>query len=304
MSLQPRQRLRAPKRNPAILKVLEKENNDENKRVNVIHKLNDEYDTLIPRWKGVALTANAELDAEGTDKLPWANIKFSSGSSSGKKVATIGSDEYARWEQIGVATGESMPLSELAKYRYHIDLGGGGGTTWSGTIEKLALPGLLFHHVTPMKDYIHDHLTPWKHYIPVSADLKDLRSKFNWAESHPVEAKRIADEGTKFMRELGTPQGFEKIFEQDFVEPVRRVIEAYQPVANVHQQHGNNNDGSSISSWKDVLDSLGDNNRFVPVLECNGIGTSDDCQLIVGDDQIGFNWKNTGNSSVSLKESS
>ena len=113
----------------------------------------------------------------------------------------------------------------------------------------------------------------------------------------------IADEGTKFMRELGTPQGFEKIFQQDFVKPVRRVIEAYQPVANVHQQHGNNNDDSSISSWKDVLDSLGDNNRFVPVLECNGIGTSDDCQLIVGDDQIGLNWKNTDDSSVSLKES-
>ena len=54
---------------------------------------------------------------------------------------------------------------------------------------------------------------------------------------------------------------------------------------------------------KDVLDSLGDNNRFVPVLECNGIGTSDDCQLIVGDDQIGLNWKKMGDSSVSLKES-
>ena len=36
-----------------------------------------------------------------------------------------------KWESIGVATGESMTMLELAKYKYHIDLGGAGGTTWT-----------------------------------------------------------------------------------------------------------------------------------------------------------------------------
>lgn len=47
----------------------------------------------------------------------------------------------------------------------------------TGTVEKLAMPGLLFHHVSPTKDYIHDRLKPWKHYIPVRPDLKDLKAK-------------------------------------------------------------------------------------------------------------------------------
>lgn len=36
-----------------------------------------------------------------------------------------------------MARGDRMSRPELAKYKYHIDLGGGGGTTWTGTIEKL-----------------------------------------------------------------------------------------------------------------------------------------------------------------------
>ena len=287
-SLQPRNRLREPKRNKFIREVLYQEDDEgkddendhhkHNKRINVIVKMNEQYDTLLPRWKGVVLTANAEINAEGTDKLPWANIKFSSGTG---KVVTVGSVKYAVWEKLGIATGESMSLLELANYKYHIDLGGGGGTTWTGTTTKLAMPGLLFHHVTPMKDYIHDHLTPWRHYIPISADLKDLKSKFDWAESHPVEAKRIADEGTKFMREIGTPQGFGTMFEQDFVEPVKQVIEAYQLIRE---------DGLL---WTDVLLSESNSAHFLPILECNGLGlkVKDDCQLMIGKEETGPKWR-------------
>jgi len=226
--------------------------------------LNEKFDTLLPRWKGIALTANAEEDT--SDSIPWANMRFSSYLGAGK-TPTIGSEKYALWESVDIATGEHMSLQELAKYKYHIDLGGGGGTTWSGTIEKLGMPGLLFHHVTPTKDYIHDYLIPWKHYIPVSTDLKDLKQKFNWAESHPVEAKRIADASTDFMRELSTPQGYSKMFEQAFVEPLQRVIDAYQPVASVHD---------SVSSWREVFQSMGRECRVLPVMECTGTGS---CQM-------------------------
>ena len=224
--------------------------------------MNEKFDTLLPRWKGVALTANAE---EANVDIPWANMRFSSYLGAGK-TPTIGSEKYASWESVSIATGEHMNLQKLAKYKYHIDLGGGGGTTWSGTIEKLGMPGLLFHHVTPMKDYIHDFLIPWKHYIPVSTDLKDLKQKFDWAESHPQEAKRIADSSTDFMRELSTPEGYEKMFEQTFVEHLQQVIEAYQPVASV-------NDGMT---WRELLQSMGKECRVFPVMECTGTGS---CQM-------------------------
>ena len=238
-----------------------------------IHSLNDQFDKLLPRWKGVALTADAELKAEGTDKLPWANIKLSTFANGVKP--TLGDPRYAKWDALGIPMGEYMNTQEQATYKYQIDLGGCGGTTWTGTINKLAMPGLLFHHVTPMKDYIHDHLKPWKHYIPVSASLHDLKQKYDWAESHPMEAKRIADAATDFMRELGTHRGFGTVFDQDFVEPMRRVIEAYVPVSKAHHR---------MSSWRELLDSLGvENHRHVPIMECSGESSGEaNCQVVGG----------------------
>ena len=201
--------------------------------------LRENYDKLVPRWKGVVLTAESEMEASQTNTLPKLNIKFSHVAGFGKKKRLAkGSPEYQGWEQISFpVAGDFMSLRELAKYKYQIDLGGGGGTTWTGTFEKLALPGLLFHHVTPTKDYIHDLIEPWVHYVPVRSDLSDLLDKLEWAESHPDEARQISENATKFMREMGTKDGFERVFQNSMVKPLRRVIEAYTPLDPADTKH-------------------------------------------------------------------
>ena len=252
-----------------VRQLFDKDKDAGERRRNAIRALNEQIDSLVPRWKGAALTADAELQVEGTNDLPWANIKFSSYNWKGKKP-TIGSHQYEPWENVGIAVGEGMSPAELAKYKYHIDLGGGGGTTWGGTIEKLSMPGLLYHHMTPTKDYIHDYLTPWKHYIPVSENLQDLKKKFDWAEAHPQEAKRIADAGTDFMRELGTPQGFGKLYDDVFVEPLKRVIEAYQPVSTTHPD----------KTWRGILSGYGHMVSVNPIMECDGLVDLIDCKRL------------------------
>jgi hypothetical protein len=123
------------------------------------------YDELIPRWRGVVWTAEAERDAErinnalsrkqkrvrGGGVLPWCNIKLA-GTMHMERTPTPAAEVeyYRKFAEYGIpAAGEAMDLETLGTYKYHIDLGGGGGTTWSGTLEKLGLPGLLFHHITP-----------------------------------------------------------------------------------------------------------------------------------------------------------
>lgn len=233
------------------------------RRHGAIRALAREYDTLLPRWKAAVLTAQAEEEAdERMGREPWANMKFSAYMQGGNKGPTAGSPIYAPWELAGIAVGRGISPLELARYRYHIDLGGGGGTTWTGTTNKLAMPGLLFHHVTPTKDYYHDLMVPWRHYVPVNHDLADLRSKFDWAESRPGEARKIAESATQFMRYLGTPEGFGRMFEASFVDPIRRAIDAYQPVSATHP---------GGATWREVLSSLEDGDRFVPVMECTGV---------------------------------
>jgi hypothetical protein len=248
--------------------------------------LQENYSKLVPRWQGVVLTALAFRDAERARAngaphpiIPWVNIKFSNYvDDKGVKTATRGSADYREWEEIGMpVAGEYIDLERSAKYRYHIDLGGGGGTTWSGTMQKLALPGLLFHHVTPTKDYIHDYMKPWVHYIPVASDLSDLKAKFEWAEQHPVEAKNIADRGTELIRYLTGPEGFKQMYEEDLVEPLRRVIEAYQPTVKAFRK----------PNWRLIVDSM-DGETIKPIMKCYG-RRHGDCVELVGKNVFGGN---------------
>ena len=199
-----------------------------------VNTMKELYDGLIPRWQGVVLTADAELEAEKKMKLPWVNIKFSSGNT----------EKLAGFVKYGIpAQGESIWGSDLASYRYHIDLGGGGGTTWTGTIYKASLPGLLFHHVTPTKDFIHDYLIPWVHYVPIAGDLHDLKEKYDWAEENPQVAKSISENASKLVSHLVSPEGMDEMYNQFIIKPMRRIIDAYLPVLVAHPG----------LSWREVL---------------------------------------------------
>ena len=231
-------------------------------------------DKLTPRWQGVLLTSEAELEARelggggppalpglNGPALPWVNIKFASVNVGGEKVPASDNEGLRLLQdKFGIsAIGDSMNMMEHAQYKYQIDLGGGGGTTWTGTIEKLALPGVLFHHVTPTKDWFHDHLDPWVHYIPIATDLSDLREKYDWAESHPTEAQRIAEAGTEFARWMGSQEGFEQLYQEHFVAPLGKIIASYELPRKKY--HG-----------KKVLDILREegNGSFGVVARCGG----------------------------------
>jgi hypothetical protein len=105
----------------------------------------------------------------------------------------------------------------------------GGGTTWEGTLTKLRMPGVLFHHETPTKDWFYDLMKPWVHYIPVRTDLADLLSRYHWAEAHPEEVKKIAAESTKLAKYLMSYQYLDKVYQELFVDFFGKVVEAYEP---------------------------------------------------------------------------
>ena len=79
------------------------------------------------------------------------------------------------------------------------------------------MPGLLFHHETPAKDWFYDDLTAWEHYVPVDLTLDDLHDKFLWAEAHPDEARRIARAGQDFVRNMRTDEWMRDTYDRYFV---------------------------------------------------------------------------------------
>lgn len=247
--------------------------------INALRKLGN--DVLLPRWKGVLLTSEAELEAQqmtieqqnnGKSNnlnaiLPWVNIKFASCAIQGKKVPASQNSNYIKLQSVGIsAIGEYISVQDQAVYKYHIDLGGGGGTTWTGTLEKLAMPGVLFHHVTPTTDYFYNRLQPWVHYIPVRADLTDLKERFDWAESHPLEAQRISNAATAFAKWVGSEQGFRTMYHEYLVDPLKASLEAYNDATD-EKRFGRK------TSVMDVIEEQmkSKNNNWNVVAICSGL---------------------------------
>jgi hypothetical protein len=115
--------------------------------------------------------------------------------------------DSGRGDPLHLDTHDHLEEDTFGKYRYQLDLGGGGGTTWSGTIAKLAMPGVLFHHVTSMKDSYFDLLKPYEHYYPLNEDLSNFEELVQEVKDDPEKAKRISAAATtwvKKFRKLGS----------------------------------------------------------------------------------------------------
>ncbi|KAI2508949.1 Glycosyl transferase family 90 [Fragilaria crotonensis] len=186
---------------------------------------------LQPRCRAVAMSLRAEwlvsqnksFENENQTKYysnSWFDARFRLGG---------GMDLPHTTSQAKLLETDAVPMSEIAKYKYQIDFGGIGGTTWTGTITKLAMPGVLFHHETPAKDWFHDEIQPWVHYVPVDLFLSNLYDMYVWAETHPIEAKKIAKQGQEFARYVASGEYWNKTFEKLYVQGLGRIVDAYQP---------------------------------------------------------------------------
>eukprot|EP00957_Ditylum_brightwellii_P118707 9054058-Ditylum_brightwellii.AAC.1 len=127
------------------------------------------WDELLPRWKAVTLSLEEDLNIKqkGIGEMPWLDAKFFSNNLAKFKLFL---DVDAN-----IATDAHLSQEQQINYKYHIDLGGSGGTSWAGMLSKMAMPGVLFHHETLTRDWFYDEVKPWVHYIPVKMDLSDLR---------------------------------------------------------------------------------------------------------------------------------
>ena len=88
------------------------------------------------------------------------------------------------------------PANALHHYRYLIDVDG-NTNAWGGLFERL-LSGSPVLKVASPKDYrqwYDGRLRPWHNYVPISADMCDLRDKIRWLGAHDDVAEKIGANG-------------------------------------------------------------------------------------------------------------
>ena len=189
-----------------------------------------QWNELTPRWRAVALCAQARLQKMETSEPHWIHAKFS-----GHGIGGI----HKNLEDLGVTvTAEDrMSPEDMARYKYQLALGGGGGTSWRGTLTKLGMPGLLFQQESPTIDWLYEEMKPFKHYIPIDWSLNKLRRRYEWAERNPGKAQKIASEASKLHDYLMSAEYMEKLYQELFVNYLGRVVQNYEV---------------STDSWRDV----------------------------------------------------
>jgi len=83
------------------------------------------------------------------------------------------------------------------KYIVHVE--GQYGSYSHGLSWKLLSGSLVFYTGTPHQDnWIHNGIEAWRHYVPVSPDLSDLKAKLHWAQANDDEAQHIATRAFEF----------------------------------------------------------------------------------------------------------
>eukprot|EP00301_Raphidiophrys_heterophryoidea_P019057 c4041_g1_i1.p1 GENE.c4041_g1_i1~~c4041_g1_i1.p1 ORF type:complete len:476 (+),score=90.87 c4041_g1_i1:51-1478(+) len=88
----------------------------------------------------------------------------------------------AHYTQEGIV-GNGMANSEMMRYRGQVDVDG-NGSAWSGSFWKLLSGSVTIKVAGDFVQWYHYLVKPWEHYLPVKADMEDLREKVEWVVSN------------------------------------------------------------------------------------------------------------------------
>jgi hypothetical protein len=105
-------------------------------------------------------------------------------------------DEIEAMLRARALLGGWMEMARFADYKFaiHID----GNTSAAGFFEKFALGCCVLRVASVYEQWFEPRLQAWTHFVPVAADLSDLREVLWFLIKHPALAETIAQAGFEF----------------------------------------------------------------------------------------------------------
>lgn len=98
-----------------------------------------------------------------------------------------------------------MPLADWTDHRGHLQykylvIADGNTCTYPRYYLGLCSGSVVLKDESEDIQWFYRALEPYKHYVPVAKDFSDLPEKVIWAKEHDKEAKKIAIQGQKFVK--------------------------------------------------------------------------------------------------------
>lgn len=89
--------------------------------------------------------------------------------------------------------GDKMTIAEQVKYKYLVQVDGHVSAFRLSWMLQSKSTILLVESTENYLLWFQPLLKPWRHYVPVKADMSDLEEKIQWCISHDSESKKIAE---------------------------------------------------------------------------------------------------------------
>ena len=121
---------------------------------------------------------------------PDCNVKFSSLVQSADPIV-----DQSRLDACDLVGGR-VQAEQWVGHKFALDVDG-NTNAWSNLLQRLLLGCCVLKVASKrgFRQWYYDDLVPWRHFVPVAADLSDLREKVAWCRSHLPECEAIAVEG-------------------------------------------------------------------------------------------------------------
>jgi hypothetical protein len=99
--------------------------------------------------------------------------------------------------------GANLPPDTWADYQFAIDIDG-NSNAWANLFGRLLLGCCVIKVQSPanFRQWYYDALEPWRHYVPVTADMSDLIEQIAWCRAHGSECEAIARRGAQLAHAM------------------------------------------------------------------------------------------------------
>jgi len=117
----------------------------------------------------------------------------------GRNATAEVADAYRRAE----IAGGAIPESSWVGRKFAIDIDG-HANAFSNLFIRLIYGCCVIKIASPLgyRQWYYDRLEPWRHYVPVAADMSDLVERIDWCRGHPDACRDIAAAGRTFALSL------------------------------------------------------------------------------------------------------
>lgn len=119
---------------------------------------------------------------------------------------------------------KKMSTIEQSKYKYIINVD--GHVTAFRLSRELSMNSVIFIVDSEYKLWFQNLLKPYKHYIPIKADLSDLIDRIKWAKSHDKECEEIAKNAKQFYNTYLQKEGVLNYL-QELIGKLKKVTGVY-----------------------------------------------------------------------------